>query len=249
MNTQDVKSEIEFFDKKANIYDHYDTMSEKDYKQILDKIISYLGRNILDAGCATGEFAIRIKKIKTNIKISGIDLNNKFINIAATTGIYNKVICENIEKENVFMKNEFDTIVCLNLLHHFPNIQNVINNCWRWLKPNGFLIIIDPNGSNLILKISYFIRLLMSKFVRDNYCASPNESHKTIGTFVKALGNYNIVKIESLEDSLPYPIRFFPFSLMNTLVYTRKKLLDFYKKLPFIKYGGCGLLIIARKIE
>ena len=247
MNTQDIKSEIKFFDKIADKYDHYDTISEKDYKQILDKIIPYLGNNILDAGCATGDFAKRIKKIKANIKISGIDLNKKLIKLAALSRIYNKVICGNIENETIFKKNEFDTIICLSLLHHFPDIKYVINNCRRWLKPNGYLIIIDPNGSNLILKISYFIRLLMGKFVRDNNCASPNESHKTVSTFVKALGNFNIVKIESLEDNLPYPIRFFPFSFMNTLVYTRKKLLDFYKKLPFVKYGGSGLIIVAQK--
>ncbi|MBI5122353.1 methyltransferase [Candidatus Roizmanbacteria bacterium] len=247
MNTQDIKSEIKFFDKIADKYDHYDTISEKDYKQILDKIIPYLGNNILDAGCATGDFAKRIKKIKANIKISGIDLNKKFIKFATATGVYNKAICGNIEKENIFKKSEFDTIVCLNLLHHFPDIKYVINNCYHWLKPNGYLIIADPNGSNLILKISYFIRLFIRKFVRDNNCASPNESHKTVGTFIKALSDFEIKKIDSLEDNLPHPIKFLPFSLMNTLVYTRKKLLDFYKKLPFIKYGGCGLLIVARK--
>ena len=247
MNTQDVKSEIKFFDQIANKIDYYDTISEKDYKQIFDKIKPYLGKNILDAGCATGDFARRIKKIKANIKISGIDLNKKLIKLAASFRIYNKVICGNIENETIFKKNEFDTIICLSLLHHFPDIKYVIGNCRRWLKPKGHLIIIDPNGSNLILKISYTIRLLMGKFVRDNNCASPNESHKPVGTFVKALSDFEVVKIESLEDNLPQPIKFLPFSFMNTLVYARKKLLDIYKKLPFVKYGGSGLIIVARK--
>lgn len=249
MKKQNIEEEIKFFDTVAKKGGHYDDISELGYRRIRKMIKPYLSIRILDAGCATGAFAVQLKKMKKNIKITGIDLNKNFIRVAKETNLYDRLICDNIENRNIFRKGEFDSIICPYLLHHFPDIQNVINNFEYWLKPGGNLIILDPNGGNYILKTSYFIRLILLKFVSNDGFASPNESNKTPYTFIKALSNFKIIKMKAF-DILTIEHTGSPFlSWINILAYFRQRLLDLYNNLPFIKYKESNLFIVAKKVK
>lgn len=59
--------------------------------------------------------------------------------------------------------------------------------------PGSFLIIIDSNGSNPILKISFMARKLLSKVVYLSRFASPNEKSKSVGEFKNSLKDFEII--------------------------------------------------------
>lgn len=245
--TQDIQAEIDFFNKIAEEEGHFDTISDDIYKLIFNKINPYFGNNLLEAGCGCGAFGLRIKQKKHSINIVGVDINQKFIDSAKKTEIYNNLICANLEDKNIFQSAEFDTIVCPYILHHFPDMRNVINNFLYWLKPNGYLIIIDPNGSNLILKMSYLLRLLLSKFIDTKNYASINESHKSISDLLKNLKKMQICLIETFEHKPRFGFKLFPFSFLEFFTIIQKILLKIYKLLPFEKFRGSDLIIIAKK--
>lgn len=249
MKRQDTQNEIEFFNRTIKNGERYDTISEKVFELILDKIIPHIGTKILDAGCGSGVFGLGIKSKKSDVSIIGIDLNQNFVNLSLNTGAYDKTVCANIEQEDTFEESQFDTIVCPYLMHHFPDIQTVLDNCFNWLKPGGYIVIVDPNGSNLVLKVSYLLRFLLSKVINTSKYASINESHKSIPVFLKGLSKFEICSIETFEHKSKEKLRLFPITLINMLATSQKILMKIYKHIPFIKFGGSDLIIIAKKNE
>lgn len=248
MKKQNKQVEIEFFNKLAEANEDYDTISENVYELILNKISPYFGDNLLEAGCGSGAFGLRIKSKKKETKIVGVDLNQKLVNLALKNEIYSKLICADIENKNLFKKSQFDTIICPYLLHHFPDIQEVVDNCYYWLKPKGHLIVIDPNGSNLILKISYLLRkFIISKITNTKKYASGNESHKSVPFFLKSLKKFEICSIETFEHKTKISLKLFPLTFIKTLAIIQKFLLKIYKNLFFIKFRGSDLIIISKK--
>lgn len=245
--TQDIQAEINFFNQVAAKNDHFDTISDEVYKLIFDKINPYFGNKLLDAGCGSGAFGLRIKQKKTSINIVGVDINQKFIDLAKKTEVYSILIRANLEDKKIFRNEEFDTIICPYILHHFPDLENFIDNCFHWLKPGGYLIIIDPNGSNLVLKLSYLLRLSLSNFIDTTSYASINESNKSVPDFLKNLKNFRICLIETFEHKSRSGLKLFPPSLISILVFFQKVLLKIYKVLPFIKFKGSDLIIVAEK--
>jgi SAM-dependent methyltransferase len=46
-----------------------------------------------------------------------------------------------------FESNCFDIIVCFSVLHHIPNVSTVINEMFRVLRPNGYVLLREPTHS------------------------------------------------------------------------------------------------------
>lgn len=247
--TQNLQVEIEFFDKVATEYGHFDTMAEEVYSEIFDNINSYIGNDVLDAGCGTGAFGRRIKDRALNRAITGVDINQNFIDLARNTFSYNDLICANLEDRKIFKASNFDTIICPYILHHFPEMKDVVDNFYYWLKPGGFLVIVDPNGSNLILRASYILRLILSKFIDTQNYASVNESHKHVYEFKKCLKEYEIFEFKTFENRSDFKIKLFPFSLINFLGFIQKVLLKLYNLNPLVRFSGSDLIIIAKKMN
>lgn len=245
MKTQDVQAEIDFFDKIA---EHDDSFSEREYKIIFDKVGKYLSNRILEAGCSSGSFGAKAKQSDASLNITGVDINQKFIDMARKRMVYDRLLCANLESKSLFKEQEFDNIFCPFVIHHFPKIKTVINNLSFWIKRGGYIVIVDPNGSNLILRISYLFRKILVNFFGNikNY-ASINESHKSINTFKKYLQDYEITLIETFDRDQGINFVSFPFSFLGIAAIIQKFLLKIYKKIPFIKYHGSDLIIVARK--
>lgn len=249
MKKQNIQAEIDFFNKIAENNGSYDTISEDVYNNIFIKINPHIKNRVLEAGCGTGAFGLRIKKHHPNIHIIGVDLNQKLVNIAKGTEIYEKLLCANLEDQGIFKQSEFDTIICPYLLHHLPDMQQVVDNFYYWLKPNGYVVIIDPNGSNLIMKISQLLRVILSKFIDIGDYASINEAHKSVCEFKRCLAKYKMCSIETFQHKSRVPFKLFPFSYVNVFAIIQKTLLKFYEFLPFVKYPGSDLIIISEKYE
>ena len=192
---QNIEAEICFFNSENDFEVH----EEGFYNRIIRSIGKYISTEVLEAGCGSGAFGQRIKNSIPNIVITGVDLNEKLVSLARQKNFYKELKPDNLEKNNLFEENSFDTIICPYILHHFPNMSEVFKNFNRWLKPGGRIIIIDPNGSNLVMKTSYCLRILLSKFSEIKNAASINERPKTMKEFKKNLKGYRIIHLETFD--------------------------------------------------
>ena len=250
MKKQDIQAEIRFFNKIVETGVHYDTLPEGVYTFIFELIAPYLSpEKILEAGCGTGAFGMKIKQCSQKVHLVGVDLNDNFVKIAATHGIYSELYCANLEDRTLFPPHTFTCIVCPYVLHHFPEMQQVVDNFYSWLQPDGYLIIIDPNGSNVILKLSYYLRWCISKFSSSQKHGSVNESHKSVDEFKKVLRHFQLISIKTFQPHGILDLNLCCFSLITWLALVREVLLCIYHRLPFIKYPHSDVIIIAQKQE
>ena len=96
--------------------------------------------SILDLGCGTGEFLFKCKEIgweTTGIEPSEIARNQAITNLDL-----------NVKKETEltrFKNNSFDIITLWHVLEHVEDLNDIIKNLYRILKPNGVIFIAVPN--------------------------------------------------------------------------------------------------------
>ena len=105
----------------------------------LNKIDRYVkGGNILELGVKDG---VLLKRIKIKNKV-GIDIDEKELKKAKKYGI--KTIRHDLNKPVPIKANSFDNIICIEVLEHVFNFQNVLNEAYRMLKPGGTFIVGVP---------------------------------------------------------------------------------------------------------
>ncbi len=135
------KSE-KFWNRLSKNYDKQ--AKDRAYKLIIDKSKKYLKTNdtILDFGCATGLYSV---EFANNVKqIQAFDISSEMIKIAE-----NKA--KNIQVSNIsftqttlfderYKEGDFDTILALNILLYFKDMDKVLNRMSMLLKPNGLII-------------------------------------------------------------------------------------------------------------
>jgi 2-polyprenyl-3-methyl-5-hydroxy-6-metoxy-1,4-benzoquinol methylase len=130
---------------------YVDLLSAGDYKDGVEEIKKHCNNgNILDVGCATGNFLYALKQNGFNVK--GIELSS----FAAEFGIKNFGI-EIINKPydfNLLNKelppNYFDVILMGDVLEHFTNPTEAVKLTQQILKTGGKAIIHLPGTLNLI---------------------------------------------------------------------------------------------------
>ena len=120
---------------------------------------------ILDIGSGGGLLCEPLYRLGANV--TGIDASNKNIEVAK---LHAKEMGLNIKyihssPENINFKNEFDVILCMEVVEHVSNINLFIQKCSSLVKKNG-IIFISTINKNLksyafaILGAEYILRWL-----------------------------------------------------------------------------------------
>ena len=120
---------------------------------------------ILDIGSGGGLLCEPLYRLGASV--TGIDASNKNIEVAK---LHAKEMDLNIKyihssPENINFKNEFDVILCMEVVEHVSNINLFIQKCSRLVKKNG-IIFISTINKNLksyafaILGAEYILRWL-----------------------------------------------------------------------------------------
>lgn len=110
---------------------------------------------VLDYGCGSG---ILLPFISTRCKeVHGFDVVPAFVELAKdllkTKDVKNAFAYNDKDFRNKFQENSFDTIIINDVLHHMENPLDAISDAYRLLKPDGKLIIMEPNRYNLAVFI------------------------------------------------------------------------------------------------
>ena len=157
-----------------NIGDNKFSLLKKGQENIFfNKLKNFIGLNkqILEAGCGTGQLSIFLS-IGTNNKVISLDTTKQSLLIAKK--FIDKNSIKNIKLINAdihngqLTENYFDFIICNGVLHHTKNAKDGFDILVKSLKKNGYIIVGLYNKygrfKNSILK--FFYRLLGKKFVQ-----------------------------------------------------------------------------------
>lgn len=112
-------------------------------KLLKDNIKFLESKKILDLGCGDGEIICRIANFSKNCV--GIDIAKnrlmKFKDQANRLGV--KLVQGSIEKTS-FPNQEFDVVICTEVLEHIKDYKRVLLEVSRILKGNGYLLLTVP---------------------------------------------------------------------------------------------------------
>ncbi|MCU0422552.1 MAG: class I SAM-dependent methyltransferase [Bacteroidia bacterium] len=120
------------------------------------------GGNILEIGCATGNFLYALKQAGYSVK--GIELSDFAVQYAKehfNISLINRPFDEELLGKEIFPK-EFDVVVMGDVLEHFTNPTSAMRLVQTILKPGGVAIIHLPGTLNLISsKIAFLVYRLI----------------------------------------------------------------------------------------
>jgi len=182
-SNQDKAAERAFFDELAAGGESFKPKPEEEYELVfrelgLDRDLG--GASILEAGCATGEFGVRLAR--RNASVLGVDLSEGMIalNRKLNRDVENyRCTAGDLEDPALFGENTFDAVVCFNVLHHFPDCRGVIENFALWLRDGGLVYVEEPNGGNPTNRISKLFRKivvrLFPRLLHEKKLSSENE--------------------------------------------------------------------------
>ena len=135
--------------------------------KFIQQEINLEGKKILDIGCGGGILSESLAK--KNATVTAIDQSQELIKIAnlhkKKSNLNIDYQCISIESFKNSATEQYDAIVCFELLEHVPNPQTFLNDCIQLLKPNGHLFISTINRTPsaflfAIVAAEYILRLV-----------------------------------------------------------------------------------------
>ena len=138
---------IKEFTKAAELYDSghagiYE-MCKDDYPPILEELTGEDFENLLDVGCGTGPMVELLAAEFPEKRYTGLDLTPKMIEVANAKAIEGARFVVGDAENLPFDDESFDTVICANSFHHYPNPQKFFNEVARVLQPGGKLVLRD----------------------------------------------------------------------------------------------------------
>jgi ubiquinone/menaquinone biosynthesis C-methylase UbiE len=108
------------------------------------------GAEVLDVGCGTGKFSLKLHSYNSNMRIHGVDLSDDMITKAKAKVKDNSIEFRTGDVENLpYDDNSFDVVTCSHSFHHYPNQKRALAEMRRVLKPGGKAMIVDGSRDNL----------------------------------------------------------------------------------------------------
>ena len=138
-------------DNYRNIYLNPKSLYDYEKLRRMDIVFKYICKDkacdILDLGCGPGFVSSLLSEKLPNSKITGIDFSKNMIDSANLVKRHNTQFFECDAEDTPFDDNEFDVIYALGVFEKFQNLENVVQESYRILKPGGrlyftYLIII-----------------------------------------------------------------------------------------------------------
>ncbi len=143
--------------------------NSKFYKMAYGVIAEYFGKidgPILDAGCGTGEKTIRL--VDFGYDVIGVDLADVALKEARAkieeAGHSNSIKIVQADLTHLaFPDAVFGAIVVWGVLMHIPNLEAVIAELCRVLKPNGKIVVYDANPRSFDAKLLTLLKTLAAR--------------------------------------------------------------------------------------
>lgn len=131
--------------------EHYEALQRMNamlpyYRWVADNFGPALGRRVLDAGCGVGNFfSAASERIDhgVGIDLSPVNITDARSRFAEQSHI--RFIQADLDEQAQALHDEgFDTVVCLDVLEHIENDQQLLNRLAEIVKPGGHVLIKVP---------------------------------------------------------------------------------------------------------
>jgi ubiquinone/menaquinone biosynthesis C-methylase UbiE len=125
-------------------------------KQVTDAIrsVNKYPKNILDVGCASGWFLSKLEKEFPKTTCVGVDIYKDAVTYGKSHYKNISFYCADAHKLP-FKNKTFDIIVCCEVLEHVVNVDQVLREMKRVIKPTG-KIIVEIDSGNTLFKLIWF---------------------------------------------------------------------------------------------
>lgn len=249
MTRQDKDAELRFFDRERN--GDYELLPETCYERIrkaLETAAPFLRdrpATVLELGCGSGVLGRRVLEWFPRAEVTGCDLAPAMIDWIRRLNVprYRGVVGD-AEDESLFAPGGFDAVLCLMVLHHFPDPRAVLRNAARWLKPDGACVIAEPNGSSPVNRLFKAGRHLVERTCGLDFAArfaTRNETDHPLPLYLEALSaaGFEI----PLQETFLLP----PGAPSRGLLNHSRNLLNRLGSVLPRPYGGNVLLVAGRR--
>jgi ubiquinone/menaquinone biosynthesis C-methylase UbiE len=259
MTVQDKRAEISLSNKylEDGSWDDSDTdLKDRQKKlELLQPILSSQDGLILDAGCGPGNYGIMLARKN---EVVGIDISFKMASTAKERAEKGKAgfrpLVADLERLP-FKNSSFDICFCGYTLHHFPDICTALGELVRVTKPEGKIVLLEPNGSNPGVRLSNILENLISRQLVKHGLDTPNETIHNHKCYVKALEQQGVTDIQITPHYFgglpPLPCKSqkasFGLSMIRFVVHLRRLLYIFLAKALPRPFNGAELLITGTK--
>ncbi len=140
----------EYSSFETTVYDKFTASTLHDWSQeiLFPDIEEHTpsGGRVLDVGCGGGQFALKLKDQRPDLDVTGLDVTQEMIELAreraSKRGIEATFDCGNA-LNLPYESNNFDYVLSLGSIKHWPNQQTGLSECVRVLKPGGTLQVIE----------------------------------------------------------------------------------------------------------
>lgn len=148
---------INFFDSRTT-YDAEGDSHPREARRLLEYVALESGQKVLDLATGTGLVAIpAAKKVAPTGSVIGVDVSPGMLSQArekiAVEGINNLELIEaDVELIN-FEPEQFDLIFCCSAIVYISDISEILNKCYDWVKPGGYLAFTTPDKTSYLAEI------------------------------------------------------------------------------------------------
>ena len=178
----------------ASIYDRIHKtrqLSKYDFMKIIQNTQPSVSSVFLDVGSGTGRLVDRINQY--GFRAYGIDSSQAMIQYASSKYPSSEFKCGNVKKTLEFDADTFSHILCTNFtLYEMEDKHLFFNNCKRWLKSGGYLII------HLVDKLTFDTVVPIGK-ISKNITHTNNNNARILSTSI-ALQNIDYTHKYSFHD-------------------------------------------------
>ena len=157
------KSKVDFWNRVAKKYYEKPIKNQSAYDYKLEKIRELLHQNsdVIELGCGTGSTALLLANDVR--RYYALDFSDKMIEIArnqATAKDIHNVSFSvgNIETFNNSHNNKFDVVMAHSVLHLIDNVNPVLDDMVKALKPNGYIVFSLVLLSNLAFPLRWLLK-------------------------------------------------------------------------------------------
>lgn len=175
---------------------------------------------LLDIGCGNGQF---LKYASQYFECTGIDLSDFGLSQAKKKAPKATVIKRSAYELSDFGDQKFDIITCFDVIEHLIDLEKVITDMNKILKPDGILVISTPNGGCISKSLKW-----------RNWCAFTEESSHiwflTPSHWEYIFSKYGFVPMKSFYGGLIYPpyVSWLPSILQTILIKYPTQLASFF---------------------
>ena len=128
--------------EQATEWDHTVFLASAKCQKKLHSILSK-GCRVLDVGCGAGGLLRKILNEYPSSRLVGIDPSNKAISLARHITSGKPITLLNMSAEHMKFADEFEMVILCESLYTVKDKKKVVFNCWRALKNQGTIIIVE----------------------------------------------------------------------------------------------------------